>query len=283
MDDSTQQREMYVTANGLRLRVLEWGDPAAATTSFCLHGTSMHAQGWRMLAQALVPGIRVLALDQRAHGESDIAPLGQYGVMDYYGDLAQILDALELGRFALIGSSVGSQVALAYAARHPDRVTHLILSDVSFECPMATIEGYIHRHRTRPRVFETIEDAMAYSRQLEQRSRFTDAMHREVLDGDLRVRPDGRLEWRYALEPIVETLLKVPCDQWQDVANCRVPTLALRGDDSNVLLPATAERLERTFPNGKVVLIGDSGHMIWTDQPQRLADLTRDFIATGRA
>ena len=277
-----EQRERYVTANGLKLRVLEWGPEDARYTLMCLHGTSMHAQGWRMLAEALEPDVHVFALDQRAHGESEVAPLGQYSVMDFYSDLAQVVDGLGLRRFALIGSSVGSQVALAYAARHPDRATHLILSDVSFECPMTIIEGYIHRHRTRPRIFDRFEDAMAYSRQLEQRSRFTEDMHREVLDGDLRKRPDGRHEWRYALEPIVETLLKVPCDQWDDVRNCTVPTIALRGDDSNVLLPETAARLDREFPNGKVVLIENSGHMIWTDRPDLIADYTRKFITTGR-
>lgn len=272
------EREDFVAAGDLSLHYHDWDPGSAQHTLVALHGTSMHGAGWRGLANSLMPDIRTIGLDMRAHGDSDAAPLGQYGVMDYCGDLERAVDELALDRFSLIGSSVGSQVALAYSARHPDRVARLVLSDVSFECPVETIEAYIHRHRTRPRIFDDFDSALVYSRQLEQRSRFTEEMHREIVSGDLRKLDDGRYEWRYRLEPIVETLQKVPCDQWDDVSNCQVPTLLLRGSDSNVLLAATAERIERDLADGRVVLIEDSGHMIWTDQPEQLARLTREFI-----
>ena len=65
--------ERTVKVNGITLHYLDWG-PADAPPVVLLHGITGHARVWDHLAQRLAPGRRVLALDQRGHGDSDPTP-----------------------------------------------------------------------------------------------------------------------------------------------------------------------------------------------------------------
>ena len=58
--------------NGLRFHYRDWGN-ASAQPMVCLHGFTSHARSWDTFAAAMHDRYRVLALDQRGHGESDWA------------------------------------------------------------------------------------------------------------------------------------------------------------------------------------------------------------------
>lgn len=89
-----------------------------ATRRYVLHGS-------RALERA---GHAVVSYDARGHGESDPAPPGQgYGYPEMVGDLEDVV-AMTVGEgpFVLVGHSMGSHTAVAYALRHPDRVAGLV-------------------------------------------------------------------------------------------------------------------------------------------------------------
>lgn len=81
---------------------------------------------WRPLLERLAASFTLVRYDQRGNGLSDwtvrSADLGAY-----LDDLEAVVEAAGLERFALYGTSQGAPIAVAYAARHPDRVTHLVL------------------------------------------------------------------------------------------------------------------------------------------------------------
>src|SRR5262245_62675297 len=82
--DMTAQ-DRTIEANGLRLHYLDWGNDAAPPM-LLLHGFSGHAHTWDAFARAMRSRYRVLALDQRGHGDSDRARNGAYTVDDHVGD-----------------------------------------------------------------------------------------------------------------------------------------------------------------------------------------------------
>lgn len=81
---------------------------------------------WQPLFDGLSRSFSLLRYDQRGNGLSDW-DVADFAFDRFVEDLEAVVDAAGLERFALLGSSQGAPIAVAYAARHPDRVSHLIL------------------------------------------------------------------------------------------------------------------------------------------------------------
>jgi 3-oxoadipate enol-lactonase len=116
----------YIHAGQVRLAYRTWG-PAQAPPLVLLHALGEDSCDWDPIATALASSWRVYAPDLRGHGASDWP--GSYTIEQLTVDLAAFLDALDLAQVVLAGHSMGAPPAYLYAARHPDRVTRLVLED----------------------------------------------------------------------------------------------------------------------------------------------------------
>lgn len=121
-------RERDVDAAGVRLRVCGWG-PLSGPPVLILHGLLDQGAAWGPVAESLArAGYRVLAPDQRGHGQSAHAPPGAaYPFTDYVVDAAALCRALDLERVHLVGHSMGATVAAMLAGTEPGRVATLSL------------------------------------------------------------------------------------------------------------------------------------------------------------
>ena len=81
---------------------------------------------WRHWLAELSRRFRLVRYDERGCGLSDW-DIGRFSFDDWVDDLEAVVDAAGLDRFPLLGISQGGPVAIAYAVRHPERVTHLVL------------------------------------------------------------------------------------------------------------------------------------------------------------
>jgi pimeloyl-ACP methyl ester carboxylesterase len=119
-------RDLFVEANRLRLHRREWGTPGDHPPLLLLHGFQEHAHAWDSLAPLLAAaGHHVVAWDARGHGDSEwIGRGGYYHFADYVADVAFVVRHLG-GRVALVGHSMGGNVALLYAGTEPERVASL--------------------------------------------------------------------------------------------------------------------------------------------------------------
>lgn len=98
------------------------GLPVVFVHSFA--GSTVH---WSAQLAHLRPTRRAVALDLRGHGQSDAPQSGDYAVASLAGDIAAVVDGLGLGRFVLVGHSMGGAAAVTYAGAHPERVAGLVL------------------------------------------------------------------------------------------------------------------------------------------------------------
>ena len=113
--------DRYLSANGIRLRYLDW--PGGAPPIVPLHGLSANATSFVGLAAAgLSPRFRVIAPDLRGRGRSDAPPHG-YRMADHAADVLGLLDALGLQRVVLGGHSFGAYLAIYLAATAPHAST----------------------------------------------------------------------------------------------------------------------------------------------------------------
>jgi pimeloyl-ACP methyl ester carboxylesterase len=264
--------------NGLTLRYVEWGAPAAPPIVL-LHGITGHARTWDRLASELSSRYRVLALDQRGHGDSDAAPDGDYGVTAMAGDLAAFADHLGLAAFTLVGLSMGGRVAIAYAGAHSSRLGHLVIVDIGPDIHLPGLERIRDMMAGAPERIESEAQAIEYVRRANPLYAEDELRHR-VVHG-LRRAADGSLAWKYdrALRDMMRgggrrDLVNL----WEPLARIACPTLVVRGAASDILSPEIAGRMLETLPDGRLVEVEGAGHTVPGDRPDAFARVVRAFL-----
>ena len=90
-----------------------------------LHGFMGNTNDWQSLVSLLSPHFYLVLVDSPGHGKSDSIPCS--GFSGFITCLEQVVVEQQLGRFSLLGYSLGARLAMAYASAHPQRLEHLFL------------------------------------------------------------------------------------------------------------------------------------------------------------
>jgi pimeloyl-ACP methyl ester carboxylesterase len=278
---SDYHERFFRSRDGLKLHYRDYhGHPGRAPV-LCLAGLTRNCRDFESLAKHIAPRRRVITPDQRGRGRSDYDALWlNYHIGTYIEDMRRLLAELRMDRVIVIGTSLGGLMGMMMARVRPSLLAGLVLNDVGPEVDpqgVARIRSYIGRV---PPV-STWEEATALMRRLFGAAhpnlsddgwvRFTRATFREEPSGALRVDAD----------PMVgEAIRAVPADflppLWSTFATLRdVPTLALRGELSDVLSVATFERMGHEKPDLTRASIPDCGHVPQLDEPISRAAIDR--------
>ncbi len=283
MTTPAQPESKFLTVNGLRLHYLDWGKPGAPPI-LCNHGYTSSAEAFSGLARHFQDRFQFIVPDVRGHGESAWSPTEDYPLDDRVGDLEAVVDQLEMEKFGLIGTSMGGTMALVYAGAHPERVARLVINDIGpdREAGSQRIMDLVAR---RPVEFATLEEAMAYRRQVSPvvASR-TEADQRELAFGVLRRRPDGHWIWKmdpaYTRPPMSGSPVPRP-NLWPVLERLNCPTLVVWGTESDVLSEAQARRMVEVLPVGELVPVPGVAHAPALIEPVVLAALDRFLGGSG--
>jgi esterase len=265
-----------VGINGLTFHYTDWrgeGPPLVM-----LHGLSGHARTWDHTAAALGDQFRVLALDQRGHGDTDWAP--RYGLGPMAMDLLGFLDALDLPEVTLMGLSMGGLVSFVFAAAHSERVTKMVIMDIGPEIAPAGSANIASSLAARD-IFSSADEAFAQARAANPRP--TDATLRHRVAHNLRPLPDGTLTYKYDKElrsnprALFDLTRGELWDAWRAVT---CPVLLVRGADSDVLGADIARRMLAENQNVSFASIPDCGHSITLDNPDGLLEVVSPWLST---
>lgn len=124
-----QQIQYCVTDDGVRLAWAEIGrgQPIVRPSHWLTHlEYDLESPVWRHVVLGLAQRRRLIRFDARGNGMSQ-REVGEISFERWVSDLERVVDALALPPFVLFGISQSAAVAVAYAVRHPERVTHLVL------------------------------------------------------------------------------------------------------------------------------------------------------------
>jgi pimeloyl-ACP methyl ester carboxylesterase len=274
--------DRFATLGELRLHWLEWGDRDGCPM-LLVHGARSSAHGtWDATVPDLVAGRRLIAPDHRGHGESAWDPEARYTTSSYLADLEQVVDHLGLGRFDLVGHSLGGRVGLFYAAAHPDRVRRLVVVDYGPSVRPRSVPASFRD--PQPLDFASREEAEAYVR-----DRFPEAARRRSLGYGLVDRPDGRVSWRADVEGLAKSWGRRAADpldsaaEWAAVRSLATPTLVLRGGRSTLIGDEDAAALAGAADLVRVVDYPDAGHWLHQDEPERFAADVLGFLDSGQS
>lgn len=275
------ERAEFVHCNGLRLLCRQWGR-IDAPAIVLLHGLRGFSGTWRTLAAALCGRYRLFALDQRGRGESDWDSGCNYYTDAYLADLETVVDWFGLGRFVLVGHSMGGTTSYVYASRHPQRVAALVIEDIA---PGASVSGpgarrVVAEMSAMPESFASWAEARAYWRA--HRSTLGDAAIEQRVAESLHATADGRIAWRYDARGISKTRVNPDpgriVDLWPVVTKLEVPTLIIRGGRSDFCPAATVAEMCSRNERISSVTVPDASHYVHDDAPMLFTQHLRDFL-----
>ncbi|MFN8535615.1 MAG: alpha/beta hydrolase [Dehalococcoidia bacterium] len=267
-------RDGFVEANGLRFHYLDWGDPGAPPVVL-LHGTTSNAHSWDRISAMLAKKYRAIALDARNHGDSDTSPV-PYNRDLLAEDVAATVDALGLDRFGLIGLSMGGRTAMIYAGYHPERIERLVIEDIAPDTPVAAGADVMARINATPQRLNSLDEWIAWARQgllfaddewLQEKARHA-----------LRQLPDGTYENKYRHNLSQSAPLTITLDLWEHIGKIPCSTLVIRGAESAVLNAELAERMVRSMPDARTVVVPRAGHPVHEDNPTDSLRIYAEFF-----
>jgi len=265
-----------IELRGLRLHYRDWPSrKPGAPALVLLHGYTGHARTWDSFAEAMTDRYRVIALDQRGHGESGWAD--RYGVDDMVDDLAAFVAALLLDHFTLLGLSMGGMVTMAYAGRRPVELAACVIVDIGPELDPVGV-ARIGEAQAMSDVFDSKDAAFAAARAREALAPDDALRHR--VDYSLMRLADGRWTWRYdrALRSTGGLKLRKAEDGWASCARIAVPTQLICGDVTDIISPQVAERMIRTIPDARLATVARAGHAVPLDAPEGFLAAARQFL-----
>lgn len=276
---TTGYLEHDVHVQDMKFHYQEWGNPSAPTI-LMLHGFGVSGHMFDEFAERMQDRYHLIALDQRGHGDTDWAPEGDYSRDAYVGDLEGFRETLGIGRFILVGHSMGGLISVGYTVRNPGVVRALVLVDVGPEASREGVEN-IQRFTRGPDELE-FEEFVQMAHRFNQRRSLENI--RERMRHRLKQTDSGKWTWKFdkrfreaPAELRIGSQLSND-DQWQMFRAVEAPTLLVRGAESDVLTPAVAERAVTEMRRARLVTVPAAGHSVPGDNPDDFTAAVTEFF-----
>ncbi|HUT48529.1 MAG TPA: alpha/beta fold hydrolase [Alphaproteobacteria bacterium] len=237
-----------------------------------LHGIGSGSAGWASQLDHFGAHWRAIAWDAPGYGGSGDFAEETPGTAAYADALAAFLDAIGIESAHLVGNSLGSLFAGAFAGRHRGRVRSLMLSDPAIGHGEADPETREKSLKMRlDGVYNDGPAKMAEARAINLVGPGTGEDVLEAVRGVMRqVRPDGYAQAARTLSQ--GNLLK-------DLEGCDAPALVATGSEDIVTPPEGGRRVADALVNGRFVLLDGLGHLPYVEAPERFNALLGDFLA----
>lgn len=276
-------------AGGVRLAAWEFTDPPKAGAGregargpgvLLLHGLLGRAAHWAETARWLSTRHRAVALDQRGHGRSQKPAEGPFDRSTYVDDAEAAVEQLGLAPVTLIGHAMGALTAWQLAARRPDLVRALVISDMRASAlGAASQREWAEWFRSWPVPFATLADVRKWFGEDDPTLERPNPPRGDFFAEVMAERSDG---WRPAFS--CRQMLKaretwVHDAHWEELALVECPTLVVRGLDGE-LGRAEAQEMVRVLPRGQYAEVADAGHLVHYDQPDGWRRAVEPFLTS---
>ena len=247
-------------------RLWFWDTGGSGEPVVLLHPASGSGLIWGYQQPAFAKaGYRVIGYSRRGYYNSQPIERAHPGIGSE--DLQHLVEFLGVGKFHLVASAAGGSVAADYAFSHPDRLSSLTISSNQF----GNTDGEIFAaaERIRPRIWDEIP-----------------VEYRELGPSYRAINPDG-----YRLWVELNRKSQVGDGSRQPLANritearlgdLKVPTLVISGDADLSTPPSIARMIAARIANSELVVVPESGHSVYWEQPEAFNRAVLDFIARHR-
>jgi 3-oxoadipate enol-lactonase len=240
------------------------GDPL-----LLVHAFPLDARMWQPQRDALAARFRVITPDLRGFGRSAALPPAP-SIDAHADDLAALLDHLALPCAAVLGLSMGGYIALAFARRHPSRLSRLALADTRAGADSA--EARASREQNIALVQQSGVGALVEA----LLPRLLSACASEELREQVRAiasaqSPDG-------VTAALAAMRDRP-DATAALATLTVPTLVLVGREDGVTSPAETRGMAAQIPSARYAELPSAGHLANLEAPEAFTRTLEEFLA----
>lgn len=233
-----------------------------------LHGLFGSSDNWSSIGKALSTDHDVVLVDQRDHGRSPHTDGVDYPAMA--GDVHALVERLGLRDIVLVGHSMGGKTAMYFAHRWPHLVKYMVIVDMGpREYPLSNQAPIL--------------EALTTSNVAERGSRKEVEQHlaqyvpepgvQQFLLKSLYWETPERLAWRFNVPVLARDIGNILAAAPPDTI--RVPTLFIRGGQSDYITRADMPAIKEQFPNSRVETVDYAGHWVHAQAPDEVMALIR--------
>jgi pimeloyl-ACP methyl ester carboxylesterase len=251
---------------------LAYGDLGEGTPLVLLHGFPFPGQMWQFQHDGLAKELRLVTPDLPGFGESAVSTAApDLGVMA--DGVLDLLGRLGLDRVVLGGLSMGGYVAMEILRRRPEVVGGLVLADTKASADPEA--GADNRRRMaavleegqNPRVLvhEVLPTLLGETTR-QERPEVAQWLRELVEQAD----PRGAA-W-------AQRAMAARPDSFDTLAQVRVPTLVVVGEEDQLSPPADAQAMVDAVPGAQIAVIAGAGHLTAAEAPEEFNNLVCDFV-----
>ena len=247
-------------------RVLGDGPPVVL-----LHPFPLNHEFFLPVAESLATRYRVILPDLRGHGDSEVGD-GPATMEKHAGDLARVMDDVEVGRTPLVGVSIGGYALFEFWRRHRGRVAALGLCNTK----AAADEGEARAGRLQAANDVVDRGTEPFFQSMVPRvfSRVTREMRPDLVEGALRMMR------KMSPEDVahVQRGMAVRPDSFDTLKTINVPTLLVTGEDDVSTGVKESELMRQHIVNSEMKVIPKAGHYSAWEQFEETARILRQFL-----
>lgn len=259
-----------------RLHCLEWNRGADGPTLVLLHGNSANAWWWQQFADAAARRFRLIAIDQRGHGDSEWVRPPAYSPQDYAGDLGRVVRQLGLTRPFLAGHSMGGISVLAFVKDNPAAARAAVAIDVAVTSSRGR-DRYLSRLKALPTVtYADLATARSRFRLMPKEGDVPPEALTAIAERSFLRTADGRYSLKFDRESFFggDGLNVLAA-----IEQVRVPLLLMRGEFSRIMTAESSARAAGSNPRAHLVVIPGTHHHLILERPDLVASEIERFIA----
>ena len=235
-----------------------------------LHGLFGSLDNWQTLANRFSSDFQVFTLDLRNHGKSEHSSTHSYKSMTE--DIKEFILDHDLENIILIGHSMGGKTAMLFANTYPEFLEKLVVVDIG-------VKGYPPHHTEILKGLNAIPQGEFDSRSAADEiliKHVADFSTRQFLLKNLTRDQNKKLIWKMNLPVLENTLLDI-CSEIK-IDPIYLPTLFIRGENSNYILEEDFDSLEEKFPYMEMITAENAGHWVHAEAPELFYESVLAFI-----
>lgn len=245
-----------------------------------IHGLYGSSDNWVSIGRKFSENFEVYLIDQRNHGRSPHSDEHNYLLLKK--DLLEFMDDQNIEKAIIVGHSMGGKTAMFFAIDYPERVSNLVIADISPRSYKTTNSAQLKAHSTIIRAMYNL-DFYGISNRQEIDDILSKSIHdsriRQFLLKNVKRSKDNSYSWSLNIKTIKNELPKIMegLDENQSEIT-GFPVLFIKGQNSDYIQNKDEKIIKQVFPYADIESISNAGHWLHAEQPEVFFKKIEDFI-----